>query len=163
MSTGQETVTERIVVGVDGSSSSKAALAWAVRQAERTGGTVEAVTAWHYPVVLGTAFGPATVLPETDFAEVAEHILSQAVSETVDPAGPVKVSCVIREGNAAAILLDAARGADLLVLGSRGHGGLTEALLGSVSQHCVHHAQCPIVIIPADRHGPPGSGGKEVR
>ena len=58
---------------------------------------------------------------------------------------------MVREGNAAQVLLDAAQGADLLVVGSRGHGGFTEALLGSVSQHCVHHAQCPIVIVRADR------------
>ena len=149
MTTEQGTATERIVVGVDGSSSSKAALAWAVRQAERIGGTVEAVTAWHYPVVLGTPTGPARVLPGTDFAEVAAHVLGQVVSETVDPAGPVKVRSIVREGNPARVLLDAAQGADLLVVGSRGHGGFTEALLGSVSQHCVHHAQCPIVIVRA--------------
>jgi nucleotide-binding universal stress UspA family protein len=150
MLAGQGTATERIVVGVDGSPSSKAALAWAVRQAERTGSTVEAVIAWHYPVLLGTPFGPAGVLPETDFADVAAHVLSQAVSETVDPASPVKVSSVVGEGNVAQVLLEAAQGADLLVVGSRGHGGFTEALLGSVSQHCVHHAKCPIVIIRAD-------------
>ncbi len=51
------------------------------------------------------------------------------------------------EGNPAQVLLDAADGADLLVLGSRGHAGFTEALLGSVSQHCVHHAPCPVVVI----------------
>jgi len=152
MLTGQGTETERIVVGVDGSPSSKAALAWAVRQAERT---VEAVTAWRYPAVLATPFGPAEVLPETDFAEVAEHVLSQAVSEAVDPSGSVKVSSMVREGNPAQVLLEAAQGADLLVVGSRGHGGFTEALLGSVSQHCVHHAKCPIVIIREDcRPGP---------
>jgi nucleotide-binding universal stress UspA family protein len=151
MSTEQGAPAERIVVGVDGSASSKAALAWAVRQAERTGGNIEAVTAWHFPVVLGTPFGPASVLPDTDFAEVAARVLSQAVSETVDPATPVKVSSMVREGNAADVLLEAAQGADLLVVGSRGHGGFTEALLGSVSQHCVHHAQCPIVIVRAGR------------
>jgi nucleotide-binding universal stress UspA family protein len=150
MLTGQETATGRIVVGVDGSPSSKEALAWAVRQAERTESTVEAVTAWHYPVVLAAPFGPASVLPETAFAEVAAHVLSQVVSETVDPAGPVKVSSMVREGTPAGVLLAAAQGADLLVVGSRGHGGFTEALLGSVSQHCIHHAKCPIVIIRGD-------------
>jgi nucleotide-binding universal stress UspA family protein len=149
MTTGQES--GRIVVGVDGSPSSKSALAWAVRQAERTGGTVEAVIAWHYPVVLAAPFGPAEVLPESDFAEAAAHVLGQAVSEAVDPSGSVKVSSIVTEGNAAEVLLDAAHGADLLVVGSRGHRGFTEALLGSVSQHCVHHAQCPIVIIGAGR------------
>jgi len=67
----------------------------------------------------------------------------------VDPDGPVKVSSVVREGNSARVLLDAADGAELLVVGSQGHGGFTEALLGSVSQACVHHARCPVVIIRA--------------
>jgi nucleotide-binding universal stress UspA family protein len=57
------------------------------------------------------------------------------------------VRALIVEGNAAQVLLDASDGADLLVVGSRGHGGFTEALLGSVSQHCVHHAHCPVVVI----------------
>lgn len=151
MTTEQGNESGRIVVGVDGSASSKAALAWALRQAERTGGTVEAVTAWHYPVVLGTPFGPVSALPENDFAEVADHVLGQVVSETVDPTGPVKVSSMVREGNAAEVLVAAAQGADLLVVGSRGHWGFTEALLGSVGQHCVHHAQCPVVIVRAGR------------
>ena len=69
------------------------------------------------------------------------------MSGTVDVASPVKVSSTVREGNPAKILLEAADGADLLVVGSRGHGGFAEALLGSVSQHCVHHAPCPVVII----------------
>jgi nucleotide-binding universal stress UspA family protein len=161
MTTGQQT--GRIVVGVDGSPSSKAALAWAVRQAECTAGTVEAVIAWHYPVVLATPFGPAGVLPETDFADVAAHVLSQAVSAAVEPSSSVKVSNIVTEGNAAEVLLDAAQGADLLVVGSRGHGGFTEALLGSVSQHCVHHAQCPIVIIRAGCRGAAQTREGEVR
>jgi nucleotide-binding universal stress UspA family protein len=145
MTTGQET--GRIVVGVDGSPSSKSALAWALRQAERVGAAVEAVIAWHYPVALAAPFGPASVLPEIDFGEAASHVLSQAISETVDPSEPVKVSGIVREGYPAQVLLAAAQGADLLVVGSRGHSGFTEALLGSVSQHCVHHAQCPVVIV----------------
>lgn len=137
----------RIVVGIDGSESSRAALAWAVRQAELTGATVEAVTAWHYPIAFGgVPYAPVGVM-NTDFAGMAGSVLSTAISDTVDPAGPVKVSSTVREGNAAQIMLDAADGADLLVVGSRGHGGFAEALLGSVSQHCVHHARCPVVII----------------
>lgn len=65
----------------------------------------------------------------------------------MDPGSDVRVIPRLREGNAAQVLLDAAADADLLVVGSRGHGGFAEALLGSVSQHCVHHATCPVVII----------------
>ncbi|HYK69543.1 MAG TPA: universal stress protein [Streptosporangiaceae bacterium] len=144
----------RIVVGVDGSSSSKAALAWAVDQARLTGASVEAVIAWHYPVVVGgIPFAPMGVVDSPDYAEFAMKVLSDAIAATVDPDEPVKVSLVVRAGNAAQALLEAAGGADLLVVGSRGHGGFTEALLGSVSQACVHHARCPVVIIRAAKSG----------
>lgn len=138
----------RIVVGIDGSEPSKAALAWAVRQAELTRATVEAVIAWHYPIAFaGAPFVPIGSQMDVDFAGAAAQMLSTAISDTVDPAGPVKVSSTVREGNAPQILLDAADGAEMLVVGSRGHGGFAGALLGSVSQHCVHHARCPVVII----------------
>jgi nucleotide-binding universal stress UspA family protein len=146
----------RIVVGVDGSPSSKAALAWAVRQAELAGATVEAIIAWHYPVMIGgIPFAPIEAVQTTDYGEFAAMALNDAVRETVDPDGSVKVSTTVREGNAAQVLVDASSGADLLVVGSRGHGGFTEALLGSVSQACVHQARCPIVIIRGPRaHSP---------
>jgi nucleotide-binding universal stress UspA family protein len=139
---------KRIVVGIDGSESSKAALAWAIGQAELTNATVEAVMSWEYPISFaGVGYAPIGSVMDTDFASNAERILGAAISEAVDPASKVKVSATAREGNAARILLEASHGADLLVVGSRGHGGFTEALLGSVSQHCVHHAQCPVVIV----------------
>ena len=81
-----------------------------------------------------------------DDKPVLEHV-TDAVSTAVDPASGVRVRSLIAEGNPAQVLLDAAAGADLLVVGSRGHGGFAEALLGSVSQHCVHHAHCPVVVI----------------
>ncbi len=153
MSEQQPEQGRRIVVGVDGSPSSKAALAWAVRQAELTGASVEAVIAWHYPAMVGGApFAPIGPLYTADFAEFATMVLTGAVCETVAPDGPVKVSTTVREGNAAQVLLDASDGADLLVVGSRGHGGFTEALLGSVSQACVHHARCPVAIIREPAH-----------
>ena len=144
----------RIVVGVDGSQASEQALAWAARQAELTGASVEAVIAWHYPVVIGgMPYAPLAVLEESDFGRFAATTLSNAISAAVGNDAPVKISSTVRHGNAAQVLLDAADGADLLVVGSRGHGGFTQALLGSVSQHCVHHSPCPVVIIR-------GKGGK---
>ncbi len=138
----------RIVVGIDGSESAKAALAWAVGQAELTGASIETVIAWHYPIAFGgTPLTPIGAVMDTDFAGTAARVLAAAISDTTDPVGPVKISSTVREGSAAQILLEAADGAELLVVGSRGHGGFTEALLGSVSQHCVHHAPCPVVII----------------
>jgi nucleotide-binding universal stress UspA family protein len=138
----------RIVAGVDGSPSSLSALNWAIAQAGRTGATVDAVIAWHYPVpVGGYGYAPVGILDGGGFQEIAEKVLADAISNSAEQAGDVRVQARVVEGNPAQVLLDAAAGADLLVVGSRGHGGFTEALLGSVSQHCVHHAPCPVVVI----------------
>jgi nucleotide-binding universal stress UspA family protein len=140
----------RIVAGVDGSPSSASALRWAIGQAERTGASVDAVMAWHYPAMAASAgYGLAAggIESADDFKEAAEKIVAAAISSGLDPASEVHVHSRVAEGNAARVLLDAADGAELLVVGSRGHGGFTEALLGSVSQHCVHHAACPVVVV----------------
>ena len=131
----------RIVVGVDGSVSSKAALAWAIRQAKLTGAVVEAVIAWHQP---GTYGCPTPAVDYNDYEKLATKVVTDTIAEV---AGPTEIRPQVVEGNPAAVLVAASAGADLLVVGSRGHGGLVEALLGSVSQHCVHHAICPVVII----------------
>ncbi len=146
----QDSKDPRIVAGVDGSPSSLSALRWAIRQASLTGATVDAVIAWHYPDLVASAgYGMAVagVEPGNDFREMAEKIVTEAISSTLSPDSDVQVHPQVAEGVAAQVLLDASAGADLLVVGSRGHGGFTEALLGSVSQHCVHHARCPVVII----------------
>lgn len=138
----------RIVVGVDGSPSSKAALTWAVRQAELAGSAVEAVIAWHYPAMYGGyGWAPVSSADQVSFDEIATKTVTEAVAESVDPASPVRVSTKVAEGSPAQVLLDAADGADLLVVGSRGHGGFAGLLLGSVSQHCAGHSPCPVVIV----------------
>jgi len=138
----------RIVVGVDGSPSSQAAVAWAVRQAEMTGATVDAVMAWQYPAMINrAAWALVTAQDEAEFEAFFARELDDAIATAVDRASRAKIRAIVRTGNAAQVLLAAADGADLLVVGSRGHGGFTEALLGSVGQHCVHHASCPVVVI----------------
>jgi nucleotide-binding universal stress UspA family protein len=138
----------RIVVGVDGSASSKTALRWAVEQAGRTGARVQVIIAWHYPAMVGGyAWAPVSVMEAANFAEVAEKTAAETIAEVVDPASTVSIETCVREGNAAGLLIEAAEGAELLVVGSRGHGGFTSALLGSVSLHCAQHSPCPIVIV----------------
>lgn len=142
----------RIVVGVDGSEPSKAALRWATRQAVLTGGVVEAVTAWQYPAWYGA--GP--IAAGFDFADNATKILTQAIDDAFGSDRPVGIRPRVVYGHPASVLLDAAHGADLLVVGNRGHGGFTEALLGSVSQHVVQHAECPVVVIRGPGSATPG-------
>ncbi len=122
-----------------------------MRQAALTGATVDAVHAWQVPVSYGYGYGYAMILPVPDLEKIAGQVIDKAVAEVADLAPGVEIRTVIVEGNPARALLDAAKDADLLVVGSRGHGGFTEALLGSVSQHCVHHADCPVVVIRGPR------------
>jgi len=142
----------RIVAGVDGSEPSVAALRWAVRQAELTGGTVDAVIAWQYPISAGgLGWAPTSGLDDTDYSELASKTLNAALAQ-VSPPPAVPVRQLVVDGNPGQVLLDAAKDADLLVVGNRGHGGFTDALIGSVSTRCVHHAGCPVVVVHGARH-----------
>jgi len=148
MSAAQERHGPRNVVGVDGSACSVEALRWAVRQAEFTGGSVDAVLAWQYPTSYGGwGWVPYGFAEGTDFEELAEKTLNDAIGQVCSPGHSVTVHPQISRGHPMQVLLDAAKGADLLVVGSRGHGEFADALLGSVSQQCVHHAPCPVVVI----------------
>jgi nucleotide-binding universal stress UspA family protein len=131
----------KIVVGIDGSPSSKNALRWAVRQAQLTASAVEAVTAWEYPELLAPP--PADFNPE----ELARRVLDSAIEDAAGPVPPVEVHRVVTEKHPAPALVDASKGASLLVVGNRGHGEFVGVLIGSVSLHCVAHADCPVVIV----------------
>ena len=139
---------ERIVVGIDGSSASVRALEWALHQAERTGASVEAVHAWEVPAMYGTGM---MVLPSgEDFDKAAKQSLERAVAQATQATGgrtnvPIELRTV--SGHPAKILVEMAENADLLVVGSRGHGGFVGTLVGSVSQSAVQHATCPVVIV----------------
>ncbi|BCB83042.1 universal stress protein [Phytohabitans suffuscus] len=133
----------RIVVGVDGSEASKDALRWAVRQAQLTGASVDAVIAWEFPAYY-YGWAPAEAL---DLSAVTREALRTAVDEALGEERTVAVRELVVEGNPARVLIDAVKDASLLVVGSRGHGGFAGALLGSVSQHCAQHATCPVVVV----------------
>jgi nucleotide-binding universal stress UspA family protein len=142
--------TDRIVVGVDGSLGSKTALKWAMNQAHLTGATVEAITTWQDPARYGTAYGWTSGAFEGDsYAASMVKALDETVAEVAAQLPlPVTVLAQVVEGHPAETLLRAAEGARLLVLGSRGHGTFAGIMLGSVSQHCVQHAPCPVVVVP---------------
>jgi nucleotide-binding universal stress UspA family protein len=137
----------RIVVGVDGSQPATAALRWAARQADLTGDSVLAITVWQYPIyVAGYGWAPV-VMDDVDLQGIAEKTLAEAVEAVVKPGSSITIEQRVVEGYAPSVLVEASEDADLLVVGSRGHGTFAEALLGSVSQHCSHHAKCPVVIV----------------
>ena len=143
-----DSTARRIAVGVDGSPSSVAALRWAIHEAEITGDTVEAVIAWHYSIAAGGyGWAPMAVEYDLDLRPIAEKALADAVDKAAGPERTVTVERRVIEGDASTVLTDASADADLLVVGSRGHGTFTDALIGSVSQNCAHHAQCPVVIV----------------
>ncbi len=137
----------KIVVGVDGSEPSIEALEWAARQAGLTGATLDVVTAWAFGEE-PTPFGIVPpVLSEGDPLAEARIKLDELVAGVRRRHNLIKVRPVVVRGHAAAVLEEEARDADLLVVGNRGRGALVEMLLGSVSEHCVRHAACPVVIV----------------
>lgn len=139
----------RIVVGVDGSDGSKEALRWAARQAELTGAALEAVISWQYPAFYGWA---VTYPDGVDLPHLAQRALGDALDEVFGPDRPARLRTRVIEGYAAQVLVEASAGADLLVVGSRGYGGFADALLGSVSTYCVHHAHGAVTVIRPAGH-----------
>jgi nucleotide-binding universal stress UspA family protein len=139
---------EKIVVGIDGSDASAAALRWAVEDARARGAEVVALHAYEVPVPAADATpAPPVDLPAL-VAEVHEGALkfvTEVVENVVGNAVTVNVAPIAVEDEPARALLDAARDADLLVVGSHGHG-LSSVLLGSVSFECAQHAPCPVLI-----------------
>jgi nucleotide-binding universal stress UspA family protein len=139
---------ETIIVGVDGSQASESALAWAARYAHATGGKLVAVLAWHYPSAAGGP--PVGVAPEAVTSEVEKsrhEMLDKAIEATCGDMPPSSVERKVIYGHPAQVLLDESRNADLLVVGSRGHGGFTGMMLGSISTHCVTHASCAVTVV----------------
>jgi nucleotide-binding universal stress UspA family protein len=138
----------RIVVGVDGSGGAEHALQWAAQQARYSGATLEVVMAWQYPAFFGWA--PVGV-DSDDFGAIASKTLDETLTRVFGPERPGWLEARVVEGYPAQVLVDASAGADLLVVGSRGHAGFADALLGSVSTYCVHHAHGPVTVIRPPR------------
>ncbi len=141
MSTDAAIARPHIVVGVDGSSESVKATAWAAQEARATGGTLELLIVWARPMSYGLPLVVGGYNPEHE----AQDVVEKAASGIDLPAERLRTSVV--NGAPAVVLVERSKSADLLVVGSRGHGGFAEMLLGSVSDHCVHHASCPVVVV----------------
>jgi nucleotide-binding universal stress UspA family protein len=146
----------RVVVGVDGSDLSKHALRWAQFLAKVTASTIEAVAAREPYSGFGWIMaGWATMPTDWDPAQAAEKALTATIDEVFGEQRPAGLRLTVREGHAAQVLLEASEGARMLIVGSRGHGGFTGLLLGSVSAACAEHATCPVLVLHGDT-APPG-------
>jgi len=144
MTRGTIGTTHRTVVGVDGSPAALAALDWAATRAESTGATVVAVATWTWP----RGFGQTVLVPgDYDPAADADALVREAVDGARARHPAVEFVSKVVEGPAADVLVRASRGADLLAVGSRGHGEVAGLLLGSVSEHCATHAHSPVLVV----------------
>lgn len=146
MSTTQESTgrPERIVVGVDGSESSKDTLAWAARQAKLTGMTLTVISAWQDTSIWGRSPG---WLPGVDPATNTMAALNETISEVLGAESGADLKTAVVEGQPGPTLTEESKTASLIVVGSRGHGEFAGMLLGSVSEFLATHSYCPVVII----------------
>lgn len=134
-----ETTERKIVVGIDGSDASKDALRTAARYAELSDAALHAVIAWHLPEIYAYV--------ARDYAADARTTLEQSIDDVLGRGAHNKVTLHVEQGGAAAVLMAQCDGAEMLVVGSRGHGGFAGMLLGSVAQHVVQHACCPVLVV----------------
>jgi len=139
----------RIVVGVDGSSGSKNAMRWAGHLAGLTGARIDVVAAWEYAALFGLTAAPELEFPAGDI----ESSLNETVDEVLGADRPAELRIKALEGAAADTLVTVSKGALMLVVGSRGHGGFSGLLLGSVSARVAEHADCPVLVVHGE--GPP--------
>lgn len=137
----------KIVVGIDSSDGARRALTWALDEAVVRNAQVTTVHAWQLPVWLATPFGAVPLEADQFEARVAEEI-DRVIDEAQTAHGDVKIERLVVADSAAAALIDAAKDADLLVVGTRGRGGFAGLMLGSVSQQVAQHSPCPLVIVP---------------
>lgn len=140
-----------VVVGVDGSPGSRAALEHALQDAARRGGRLRVVAAARLPEYWAMAYGMVAPLPVSEVVEqvraAAQEMTDDVIAAHPDLAARVPITVEARAGNTAEVLIDASEGADLLVLGHRGHGALSSAMLGSVGLQCVLHSTCAVTIL----------------
>ncbi len=150
--TGQSEQRGVVIVGIDGSAGSIAALRWASEEARLRDVPLRAVHAWTFSYPPGAGYGVLGAGDASggmsDMRRAAEELVERIIEHTPESDG-LEIERQVIEGSASEVLVNAASENDLLVVGSRGHGGFASLLLGSVSQQCAHHAPCPVVIVRA--------------
>ncbi len=137
--------TGRILVGVDGSPASIEALRWARRVATALGAKIDAISAWQYPPSYSMAMGMVVTSLEADYQKILNGALDTAFGDDK----PIGLQTKVHEGYPAQVLLtlSAEPNVEMLVVGSRGHGGFMGLLIGSTSAYCAEHAPCPVVVV----------------
>ena len=151
-----------VVVGVDHSDGAKAALRFAFEEARLRHATLRVVHAYQFGYIGATGLEgalPALGGELEDFRQAAAAALDETLREVGAETDGVAIERRVDQGTAAGVLVEESRGADLLVVGSRGHGGFPGLLLGAVSQQCAQHAFCPVVIV----RGTVKNGNEELR
>ena len=138
----------RIVVGTDGSENSLSAVRWALREATLREVPVDVIHSWHFTPMVDP-MGVAIIPPTAEIQASAQQVLAAVMKRIESERRNVHVNEIVAQGSPAGTLLSAARDADLLVVGRRGHGGFVGLLLGSVATQVVHHSPCPVVVVSA--------------
>ena len=147
MESKEKKTNPQIVVGIDGSDSSKEALRWAARLAPTLNATIHAVIAWEYPIFLGADGAmPSSWMPD----ETAKEILKKSLDDAFGSERPTGLEASISQGHPTFVLLDASKDAEMLIVGSRGLGGFAGLLVGSVSSACAEQAKCPVLVVHGD-------------
>ncbi|HEY3649052.1 MAG TPA: universal stress protein [Streptosporangiaceae bacterium] len=145
-----------IVVGIDGSAPARAALRWATEYAELSRAHVRAVAVWQQPAPVSDGFGGMVpVAPDDDLSAQAQSWVDEAMAALPRDGAKLAARTVL-EGAAKELLLDLAEDAQLLVLGNKRRGAVAAAVIGSVALSCVHHASCPVILVPEDDDAPAG-------
>lgn len=140
----------RILVGVDGSGGSRRALQWAIDEAALRGDGVDVLHAYRTEYIYYVDFPAAHALPRLDVESQAQVVVQEALDSIENPKGVTIDVEYVNSGNPAGELIDRSGDYELLVLGSRGLGGIAGLLLGSVTHKVAQHARCPVTIIPAE-------------
>ncbi len=136
-----------ILVGVDGSPGSRKALTWAAAEAAEHGSELIVLDVWEHAVPPVTGLGS---VPESDVPDPRQRTADDLLTIIKDELGenpPVPVQPILKHGNPAKVLIEQSVDADLLVVGTRGHGGFAGLVLGSVSQHVAAYAKCPVTVV----------------